>query len=307
MTALPEWLRLDAMPPGTPPRAPAGNRALARTLSAIGRALAPLVCDAGSPRVGPIEDADPRAKLVAAAGLIVVATLLHGLPALAACLALALGIAAFAGVPARRLAPVAAVALASALVVLPATLNVVSGGAPFLTVWRPARGTLGPWRLPEAVAVTREGLLVAGRIVLRAAACAALAAVLAATTRPHRLLGGLRALGLPQGFVMVLAMTERYLAVLLQAARELHLARLARTVSALGVRREEAWVAAGVGAVFRRSRALAEEVALAMAARGFVGEVRLLRPARWRGRDWALAAGAVAAAAALLLIDRGAP
>ncbi|HVN75327.1 MAG TPA: energy-coupling factor transporter transmembrane component T [Thermoanaerobaculaceae bacterium] len=305
MAGLPEWLRPGARPTGRPLGAAVGDRVVRRALGAIGRALALLVVETEPSRGGPLRDADPRAKMLAAVGLIVVATLLREPASLAACLALPLATAVAAHVPARRLVPVAIVAIASAAFMLPATLNVVSGGHPVLTLWRPAPGNLGPWRLPAAVAVTGSGIVVAGRMVLRATACAALAVLLTTATPPQELFAGLRSFGVPQAFVMVLSMTERYLAVLLQSARELHLARLARSVAAIGVRREEAWAAAGVGAVFRRTRVLADDVALAMASRGFCGEVRLLRPARWRVGDWIVVAASAAAGAALLALDRG--
>ena len=305
MTALPEWLRPGARPSGGVSPRPAAHRLLRRTLGAMGRSLALLVREDDGPNAGALRAADPRAKLLAAVGLIVVATFLRGMLPLAVCLGLTLALSVAARVPGRRLLPVLiAVPLASAALMLPATLNVVSGGSPLLVLWRTAGGALGPWRLPEIVAITGDGLLVAGRMVLRTTACAALALLLAATTRPQQLLGGLRSLGVPQAFVMVLAMAERYLAVLLRSAQELHLARLARSVAPIGVRREEAWAAAGVGAVFRRTRALADEVTLAMVSRGFTGEARLLRPSRWQRKDWLLMAVAAAVGAALLILDR---
>ena len=42
-----------------------------------------------------------------------------------------------------------------------------------------------------------------------------------------------------------------------------------------------------------------------MMSRGFAGEVRLLRPSRWRRTDWLLVAAAAAVAAGLLIVDRG--
>ena len=142
-------------------------------------------------------------------------------------------------------------------------------------------------------------------MALRTSACVTLALVLAATSRPQELLGALRAFGVPQAFVMVLTMTERYLAVLLRSAQEIHLARLARSIGGIGFRRGEAWAAAGIGSVFRRTRRLADAVTLAMIARGFTGEVRLLRPPQWRRLDWLLVAAAAIAAAALVAADRG--
>ncbi len=44
---------------------------------------------------------------------------------------------------------------------------------------------------------------------------------------------------------------------------------------------------------------------LAMIARGFTGEVRLLRPPRWRRLDWLVVTAAALAAVALVAADRG--
>ena len=308
MTTLPEWLRPGFAAGAAAPRRRRGSlRPLRRALAALEAVLNPLVSDSRDDRrAGLLRDADPRAKLLAGVALIVAATLLRGLAPLAACLALALGLAAAARVRAARIAAVLGASLAlTTLLMAPATLSVVTPGDPVLTVAHPGGASLGPFRLPETVAVTGAGLAVAARMLLRTSACVTLALVLAATSRPQELLAGLRALGVPQAFVMVLTMTERYLAVLLRAAQELHLARLARSIGGIGVRREEAWAAAGIGAVFRRTRTLADAVTLAMIARGFTGEVRLLRPPRWRRREWLLVAAAGLAAVALVAADRG--
>jgi cobalt/nickel transport system permease protein len=308
VTPLPEWLRPGFAPDApAPPRRRGSLRPLRRAVAALEAVLGTLVSDSrDGRRAGLLHDADPRAKLLAGVALIVATTLLHGLVTLVACLALAVGLAAAGRVRTVRIAAVlgASVALTT-LLMAPATLDVVTPGAPLLTVARPGGGSLGPFRLPETVAVTGAGLAVAARMVLRTSACVTLALVLAATSRPQDLLAGLRALGVPQAFVIVLTMTERYLAVLLRAAQELHLARLARSIGGIGFRREEAWAAAGIGAVFRRTRTLADAVTLAMIARGFTGEVRLLRPPRWRRPEWLLVAAAALAAAALVAADRG--
>ena len=308
MTPLPEWLR-----PGLAPGAPApcrrrgSLRPLRRALAALEAVLSTLVSEGPDDRhAGFLRGADPRAKLLAGVALIVATTLLHGVAALSASLALAVGLAAAGRVSAVRIAATLGASLAlTTLVMAPATLDLLTPGVPVLTVARPGGGSVGPFRLPETVAITGAGLAVAATMVLRTSACVTFALILAATSRPQDLLAGLGALGVPQAFVMVLTMTERYLAVLLRAAQELHLARLARSIGGIGFRREEAWAAAGIGAVFRRTRTLADTVTLAMIARGFTGEVRLLRPPQWCGREWLLVAGAVLAAVALVAADRG--
>ena len=82
-------------------------------------------------------------------------------------------------------------------------------------------------------------------MVLRATACVCLAMLLAASTSPARLFRGLQGLGVPRVFVMLLGMTERYLAVLLRAAGEIHLAKISRSIAPGRLRQEHSWVAAG--------------------------------------------------------------
>jgi energy-coupling factor transporter transmembrane protein EcfT len=308
VAALPDWLRPGATPPpATGRRRAAAPRLVRRALGSLAGVLASLGQTAPRPdRAGSLASADAGAKLAATLLMVATTTLLRTLPALALGLALALALAALGRVPARRTAAVlGASLLLSVVLALPATLNVVSGGTALLTLWRPRGASFGPWRLPEAVAVSSAGLVVAGRLVTRTAACVALTLTLAATTSTAELFRGMRRLGVPQAFVLVLSMVERYLAVLVRAAAELHLARLARSISPLGVQGEEAWAAAGVGAVFRRARTLADGVTLAMVSRGFAGEVRFLLPRRSGTRGWLLVVGALLVAAMLFLVDRG--
>lgn len=218
-------------------------------------------------RPGLLQRIDARAKVVGALALIVGATLLHDVASLAGLYALCLVLAALSRVPVRRLARVwLVVPLFSAAIMLPATLNLVTPGSPVLTLHR----------ANPALMVTDAGLLVAGRFVLRTAVCVSLVLLLTATTRPDRLFAGLRALGVPKVFVMLLSMMERYLWVLARAAEEIHLAKVSRSIASGSVREEQAWMAAGMGSLFRRTRALGQEVYLAMISRGYTGEVHLL-------------------------------
>ena len=121
--------------------------------------------------------------------------------------------------------------------------------------------------------MTGSGLIVAGRFLLRSLDCVTLAYLLVATTDPAALLGGLRRLGMPRVFGMVLTMAQRYVAVLLRAAEEIHLAKLSRTIAPARLRGEQRWVAAGIGILFRRTHKLAQEVHLAMISRGYDGEL----------------------------------
>ena len=60
---------------------------------------------------------------------------------------------------------------------------------------------------------------------------------------------------------------------------------------------ERRWLAATAGTLFAKSYALSEEVYLAMQARGFRGEARVLQTLTWRVRDGLWLAGWIGIAA----------
>jgi cobalt/nickel transport system permease protein len=241
---------------------------------------------------GLLQSLDARVKVLGLVGLIVVATLLQRHIALGLAYALSLLLGFASRLPAGRLARVwLAVPLFSAAIISPAALNVITPGSPLLVLWHPAHDHFGPWALPPAITITTPGLAVAGRFLLRVGVCVTLAHLLIATTRPDRLLHGLRALGVPRVFVLLLGMMERYLSVFLRSAQEVHLARLSRTAAVGSTRQEQAWVAAGMGSLLRRTEALGQAVFHAMLSRGYTGEARLLDPPRWAAQDWSFLGG----------------
>jgi cobalt/nickel transport system permease protein len=188
-------------------------------------------------------------------------------------------------------------------VAAPASLNLVTEGAPILVLCHLGGGSWGPWHLPEYLTITDRGVFVAARFTLRSVACVSFATVLAASGRPQDLLRGLRGLGVPAAFVMVAGMMARYLSLLLESAEQIHLAKLSRSIGGVGVRREQAWAAAGMGELYRRSRRLAEEVTEAMVSRGYTGETRTMTTPRWCGRDILFVAACAALAAVVLVMD----
>jgi cobalt/nickel transport system permease protein len=261
-----------------------------RAAGAFARFLADSLLDESIARgPGLLQTLDARAKVIALLGVLVTLTLVHSLVSLALGLGVAILAAALARIPAQRLLRAwLTVPLVSLLAVLPAALGVFTPGAPILH--------LGPW------AVTDTGVAAVAHFALRVFACVTLAVVLTLSTPPERLLQGLRGLGVPTLVIMLLAMMQRYILVFARAAEELHMARMSRSIIPGPLKVEQAWVAAGMGTLFHRTRALGEEVFHAMIARGFTGEVRLLASPRWRANEWVLVCAAAGVAVVLLAL-----
>lgn len=294
MSALPDWLGKSA------PRGPcplAGARAprsfAERTLVGLAR----LVADEASAsreaaRPGFLQAADARAKLVAASLLLVAIAGTPSIVALAALGALAPALAAASRVDARRYARRVwlSAPLFSAGVALPALFSSFSPGETAIA--------LGPF------VVTREGIEAATRLVLRVGASVSVALLLARTTAPPALLKALRALGVPRAMVLVAAMTHRYIFLLAREVEEMHLGLVSRRIAPLAAPGARAWVGSRLGVLFEKANRTAEEVHLAMAARGFRGEWRTLDRARFGAREAVLIAAAAALAAGIALAGR---
>ena len=88
----------------------------------------------------------------------------------------------------------------------------------------------------------------------------------------------MRAVGVPRGFVFVLAVAYRYVFTLVRLVQDMALARTSRLVGRVSGREDRHFLGATVAAVFGKSQATSEQVYLAMISRGYTGEARTLRP-----------------------------
>jgi cobalt/nickel transport system permease protein len=138
------------------------------------------------------------------------------------------------------------------------------------------------------LAPREEGIAAAGVFLLRVAACVSLAILLILTTRWADLLKSLRVLGVPNVFILVLAMTYRYVFLLLHTANGMFLARKSRMVASTSGKEQRWWIVSAIGVLMNRSFRMSEEVYQAMLARGFNEEVRTLTEYRLRALDVAL-------------------
>ena len=257
-----------------------------------------LFADDVAGRPGVLQRLDPRVKLLVLGGLLVVTALVRNVAMLVGLYVVTLVLAAASQVPLFRFVRRVwlFVPFFTGIVVLPATLNVVTPG----TIVVP----FGTW-FGHPLGVTAQGLGAAGLIVARVATSISIVVLLSVTTRWSHLLAALRAFFVPRLFIVVLAMAYRYVFHLLSAVIDMFTARKARTVRRDGTtRRGRYFVSASAGALFGKSQALAEEVHMAMVARGFTGEARAMTEFRIRVLEVMAAGAALAVMAAAVGIDR---
>jgi cobalt/nickel transport system permease protein len=257
-------------------------------------------------RAGVLQSLDARAKLVAALVLITGVALSRSLVAVAGASALAVLLARASHVDVGSFLKRTwlVVPLFTAALALPAVLNVVTPGPEIARLFAtPEWLQRAGW--PSELAVTATGVRTSLQIVLRAGASLSVAGLVTRTTPPGEVLGAVRALGVPRAFVLVATMTERHVLALVKTIEEMHLALVSRRLRPLAPETGRAFVTSRMGVVLTKTRATAEEVHLAMVARGFRGEVKTLREPSPRGRDALALALAAALGAAIVLAGVG--
>lgn len=214
---------------------------------------------------GFLQRLDPRLKIASVFGLLIAVGFTHTPWLLAAFYLATLGLGALSGLPVlfflKRVWLF--VPIFTGIMVLPATLSLVTPGRIVLTLWH--------WN-GQPQGFTAQGLNSALLIVLRVAVSVSLVILLSSTTSWPRLLAGLRGLGVPRMFVQIVGMAYRYLFHLLTAVLEMYEDRRAR--SAGRQRHDRAarrFVAASAGAILGKAHHMAEEVHQAMVSRGYRG------------------------------------
>jgi cobalt/nickel transport system permease protein len=195
--------------------------------------------------------------------------------------------------------------LFSAIIVVPALFNVVTPGEPVWTVFHLSRGyDIGPYHIPETIAVTRQGVLTAVTFIGRVSASVSLAVLLTLTTLWSELLQALRVLKVPRIFILILGMTYRYIILLVHTLYDIHVARKSRTIQYGSTASEQRWVASRMGYLLKKTYLISQDVYNAMLSRGFCGDVRTLNASSIRGYDYAWSLFVLFICAVALIIDR---
>ncbi|HEX8080146.1 MAG TPA: cobalt ECF transporter T component CbiQ [Jatrophihabitans sp.] len=254
--------------------------------------------DETSSRPGLLQRLEPRVKLLGLLALVVTAAFLRSIPALLALYALTLVLAALSRLPLRffLLRVWLFVPIFSGIVLIPATLSVVTEGDVVWTLWH--------WH-GKAHGFTSQGLTSAALVLSRVTTSVSLVVLLTLSTPWTRLLASLRALGVPRMFILIIGMAYRYLFLLLASVTDMYQARASRTIgSEKHDRKARAFVAASAGALFGRTMAMSEEVHQAMTARGYRGDAKVLAQPRPAVTDLVFAIAVALVAAGLLIAER---
>lgn len=271
---------------------PPGNGPVEKTLRDFSSFFAhALFREETARRPGLFQRIDPRARLLAVLLFLISISFARSIDSLLAHALLPISAILFARIRPREFlgAGFLFASLFSLAMAAPATLNLFRDGTVSYPLLRLERGfTWGPFRLPEVIGITREGLPTAAIFLLRVLSSVSAVLCLTLSTRWVDLLRALRFLRLPPLFLQVVGMTVRYTHALLRTSEEAHLGRISRTVGRSSLASRQAWVGSRLAHAWERSLLLMEEVGAAMAARGFRGEARFPRGSWFGPAEWIL-------------------
>jgi cobalt ECF transporter T component CbiQ len=211
---------------------------------------------------GLLQSLDPRVRVVGLFSLVLAVTLSH------------------------RMAVVVALSVVATAIALLSRVNLVTLAK---RVWLIGLGFTGAIALPAifvtpgnpvaawgSVTITQQGLRAAAMLVLRVETAVTLTTALILCTPWAHVLKALRALRLPKEIIMMLAMTYRYVFLLVETASDMFESRRSRTVGSLSPAEQRRMASRTAGVLLSKSVDMGNEVYLAMQSRGFHGDVQVL-------------------------------
>jgi cobalt/nickel transport system permease protein len=118
------------------------------------------------------------------------------------------------------------------------------------------------------------------------------------------ILKSLRAFRIPSVFIVILAMTYRYIFLFLHTTNSMFLARKSRSVAYTSGKEQRWWIVSSMGTLMSRSFRMSEEVYQAMLARGFDSRIQTMNDYRVRPADWLFLLGAAVITVAAFFANR---
>ncbi len=263
-----------------------------RTLADLAQALEQsLFAEDIARRPGLLQALDPRVKIISILALLIAVGLSRSLLVL-------LGLYGVTLVLAWRSAVPMGFFVKRVWLFMPFFTGIIALPAFFVTPGPPLVA------LPLGLVITRPGALTALFLLLRVSTSVSLGVLLMLTTAWPTLLKALGVLRIPEGFILILGMTYRYIYLLLRTAEDMFLSRKSRVVGRMSSADERRVLAASAGTLLNKSLHLSGEVYLAMQSRGYRGQAHTLDTFRMRARDWAWGAVIAAVAAGAIWLGR---
>jgi cobalt/nickel transport system permease protein len=162
------------------------------------------------------------------------------------------------------------------LVVLPASLNVISSGAiifNIITFKKPSHFLI--YSIPQSIGITTNGIRIVSLVFLRVLNSVSFALLVVFTTPFPSFIKSLKMIGAPDTFLMILSLAYKYIFILSRTIEETYFAfksRLSGNIKSSSIRK---LIGGRIFFIFKRSVIIYQNTYHAMVSRGYGGKVIL--------------------------------
>ncbi|HEX8810625.1 MAG TPA: cobalt ECF transporter T component CbiQ [Terracidiphilus sp.] len=245
------------------------------TVVGFTRALArALISEEIARQRGLLQSLDPRVRVIGLFALVLAVILSRKLAVVLLLFLAAVLIAVFSRVGIGTLAK-------RVWLLVLAFTGVIALPAIFITLGNPIATFAG-----GAMQVTSQGLATAALFIARVETAVTLSTLLILCTPWTQVLKALRSFHLPAEAIVMLAMTHRYIFLLVETAGQMWESRQSRTVGLLRGAEQRQITARTAGVLLSKSIDLSNDVYLAMQSRGFRADIRILTEFRLKSWDY---------------------
>ncbi len=267
-----------------------GSDFIAKTMAEITSAIEESIfANKYAAKKGLLQKIDPRVKLITILLLLIMTGLVKNIDILCYLYGMTLILAIFSRVDLgffiKRVWVF--IPLFAGIIAIPALFNIITPGKSLFTVISfSSPHHFGPFFIPKEITITLQGVTGAAMLVMRVATSVSLAVLLVITTQWVKLLKALSVLKVPDIAILILAMTYRYIQLLLRTVEGMLLAKKSREISDMKIKQEHGWIISRFGVLIGKSYRLSNDVHLAMISRGWSGNPQLMDDFSIELADW---------------------
>jgi cobalt ECF transporter T component CbiQ len=173
------------------------------------------------------------------------------------------------------------------VVTIPSALNIFNNGNVILPVWKLSQSyTFLIYHIPPEIGFTDTGLMNVLILTLRVINTVSLTFLILFTTPFTEIIRALKVMGVPDAFLMVLALTYKYIFLFSKTVEDMHLAKKSRTLFPSSSAESRRWITGRIAHLFLKTKQRYEGIFKAMQARGFSGDFMLHGFGAFQASDW---------------------
>lgn len=107
------------------------------------------------------------------------------------------------------------------------------------------------------------------------------------TTPFPEIIKALKVLKVPDGFLMIITLSYKYIFIFAKTVEDMHFAKKSRLAGQVSNAEARRWIAGRLAFIFKKTRLRCEEIFKAMLGRGFSDNIKIYGVGKLHARDWA--------------------